>query len=67
MGKTFTLDSISKRRLENFGEEDKYYLRNHHEPNVSAEIFDKAQEIRMRRNRGRNTVENNSGKREVQS
>ncbi|WP_062197137.1 recombinase family protein [Massilibacterium senegalense] len=64
MGKTFTLDPISKRRLENFGEEDQYYLRNHHEPIVSAEIFDKAQEIRMRRNRGRNTVANNGGKRE---
>jgi site-specific DNA recombinase len=64
VGKTFTLDPISKRRLENFGEEDQYYLRNHHEPIVSAEIFDKAQEIRMRRNRGRNTVANNGGKRE---
>ncbi|MDQ0273569.1 recombinase family protein [Cytobacillus purgationiresistens] len=64
MGKTFTLDPISKRRLENFGEEDQYYLRNHHEPIVSAEIFDKAQEIRMRRNRGRNTVAKNGGKRE---
>lgn len=67
MGKTFTLDPISKRRLENFGEEDQYYLRNHHEPIVSAEIFDKAQEIRMRRYRGRNTVENNGGKREKYS
>lgn len=64
MGKTFTLDPISKRRLENFGEEDQYYLRNHHEPIVSAEIFDKAQEIRKRRNRGRNTVAKNGGKRE---
>ncbi|MED4587476.1 MULTISPECIES: recombinase family protein [Priestia] len=64
MGKTFTLDPISKRRLENFGEEDQYYLRNHHEPIVSAEIFDKAQEIRLRRSRGRNTVEKNGGKRE---
>src|SRR5690606_19626835 len=62
-----TLDPISKRRLENLGEEDQYYLRNHHEPIVSAEIFDKAQEIRMRRNRGRNTVENYGGKREKYS
>src|SRR5690625_5444354 len=59
MGKTFTLDPISKRRLENFGEEDQYYLRNHHEPIISAEMFDKAQEIRLRRNRGRNTVAKN--------
>src|SRR5690625_2869259 len=64
MGKTFTLDPISKRRLENFGEEDQYYLRNHHEPIISAEMFDKAQEIRLRRSKGRNTVAKNGGKRE---
>ncbi len=27
MGKTFTLDPISKRRLDNFGEEEKYYVK----------------------------------------
>lgn len=32
MGKTFTVDPISKRRLDNFGEEEKYYIENHHEP-----------------------------------
>lgn len=32
MGKTFTVDPISKRRLDNFGEEEKYYIKNHHEP-----------------------------------
>ena len=31
MGKTFTLDPISKRRLDNFGEEDQFYIRDHHE------------------------------------
>ena len=31
LGKTFTVDPISKRRLENFGEEDKFYIRDHHE------------------------------------
>lgn len=49
MGKTFTLDPISKRRLDNFGEEDQFYIRDHHEPIISEEMFDKAQEILKRR------------------
>lgn len=31
MGKTYTVDPISKRRLDNRGESNKYYTRNHHE------------------------------------
>ncbi len=38
MGKSFTVDPISKRRLSNHGEEDKYYISNHHEP-LSIERF----------------------------
>lgn len=53
LGKTFTVDPISKRRLENFGEEDRYYIHNHHEPIISEEMFEKAQEIRSRRNGSR--------------
>lgn len=62
LGKTFTVDPITKRRLENLGEEDKYYIRNHHEPIVSEEVFRKAQDIRERRNGGRKAV--TPGKRE---
>ncbi|NBI64781.1 recombinase family protein [Clostridiales bacterium] len=53
LGKTFTVDPISKRRLENLGEEDRYYIHDHHVPIISDEIFDKAQEIRNRRNGNR--------------
>ena len=53
LGKTFTVDPISKRRLENFGEEERYYLENHHEPIVSREVWDKARQIREERNRGK--------------
>lgn len=53
LGKSFTLDPISKRRLENRGEEDRFYVRDHHIPIVSREIFEKAQEIRARRTSGR--------------
>ena len=49
LGKTFTVDSISKRRLANMGEENQYYIRDHHEAIVSREIWDKAEEIRLKR------------------
>lgn len=49
MGKTFTVDPISKRRLANMGEEERYYIRDHHEPIVSREVWDKADEIRLKR------------------
>lgn len=49
LGKTFTVDPISKRRLANMGEEDQYYIRDHHEAIVSREIWDKAEEIRLKR------------------
>ena len=52
-GKTFTLDPISKRRLANFGEEDQFYIRNHHEPIISREVFESAQEILKRRGKPR--------------
>lgn len=65
MGKTFTLDPISKRRLDNFGEEDQVYIRDHHDPIISAEVFEKAQAILKRRSRSRRL--NTSGKREKYS
>lgn len=51
LAKTFTVDPISKRRLENMGEQEQYYVRDHHEPIVSKEIWDRAQEIRLGRNK----------------
>lgn len=64
-GKTFTLDPISKRRLENQGEEDQFYIKNHHEPIVSEEVFEKAQAILHRRGENRRKLE--KGKREKYS
>lgn len=52
--KTFTVDPISKRRLNNIGEKDQYYIRNHHEPIVSEEVFSQAQSILQRRSKARN-------------
>lgn len=44
-GKTFTIDPISHKRLTNYGEADQYYMRNHHEPIIKREDFEKVQEI----------------------
>ncbi|MEB6065111.1 recombinase family protein [Enterococcus gallinarum] len=67
LGKTFTVDPISKRRLENMGEEDQFYIRNHHEPIVSEEVFDKAQEILNRRSKNRGKIGDGNSKREKYS
>lgn len=57
MGKTFTVDPITKRRLRNFGEEDKYYLENHHEAIVSKEDFMAVQAVLDRRGTPRRIVD----------
>ncbi|MEG0692797.1 MAG: recombinase family protein, partial [Oscillospiraceae bacterium] len=54
MGKTFTVDPISKRRLDNFGEEEKYYIEKHHEAIISEEQFDAAQKILNKRSKNFN-------------
>ena len=53
MGKSFTVDPIGKRRIANMGKEEKYYTKDHHEPIVSREVWDKVQQIRHERNKGR--------------
>lgn len=58
MGKTFTVDPISHRRLENMGEVKKYLKENNHEPIISAEAFEKAQDILKRRS----SKHNNKGR-----
>jgi len=49
MGKTYVTDPISKKRLTNLGEKDSYYVENNHTPIISAEDFQKAQDILSRR------------------
>ena len=48
-GKTFTVDPITHRRLENKGEEQKYLIKNNHEAIIDAETWEKAQEIIKKR------------------
>ena len=54
LGKTYTVDPITKRRLSNYGEEDQYYLKDHHEPIISEEVFKQAEYIRLYRATKRN-------------
>ena len=54
-GKTFTIDPISHKRLVNMGEEDKFYIENHHEPIIEPEIFDEVQQIMKQRCGARQT------------
>lgn len=54
-GKTFTTDPISHKRLVNFGESDQYYIKNHHEPIIKREDFEKVQEIIKNRTGARAT------------
>ena len=44
-GKTYTIDAVTHKRVVNNGEEDKYYVKDHHEPIVSKEDFEKVQDI----------------------
>ena len=65
LGKTFTVDPISKRRLDNLGEEDQFYIKKHHEPIISEEMFDKAQEILKKRGNSYSALHHvEAGKRE---
>lgn len=50
-GKTFTLDPISKKRLDNLGEEDMFYAKNTHEAIIGVEDWDKANTILKSRSR----------------
>ena len=48
-GKTYTVDPICKKRVINKGEYDQYYIENHHDPIISKELFEKANEVYERR------------------
>ena len=66
MGKTFTTDPITKRRIDNIGEREKFVVHNHHEPIISRDVFERVQEIMESRgkNRKRNLV---AGERQAKS
>jgi DNA invertase Pin-like site-specific DNA recombinase len=49
MGKTYTLDPISKRRFANNGEEDKFFIEGHHEAIIDRDTFEEAQKMLEKR------------------
>lgn len=53
-GKTFTVDPITHRRLENMGEEQKYLIEKNHEAIIDDETWEEAQKILEKRNRNYN-------------
>ncbi|MBQ9298258.1 MAG: recombinase family protein [Clostridia bacterium] len=53
LGKTITIDPISHKRIKNQGEEDQYYLSNHHKAIIEPNNFDKVQEIMKARSGAR--------------
>ena len=65
-GSSFTVDSISKRRLANRGKADQFYLEGHHEAIIDAETFEKAQVILRKRNENRTKLDEH-GRREMLS
>ena len=46
--KTFRKDHLSKRKVVNYGEVDKYIVKNNHEAIISKEMFNKVQKIRKK-------------------
>ena len=44
-GKTFTCDPISHKRLINMGEEDQYYIKDHHEAIISRELWERTRKL----------------------
>lgn len=51
-GKTFTIDAITHKRMKNYGEAEKYYMKNHHDAIISRDVWDKSQE-ELRKRSGR--------------
>ena len=60
LGKTYTLNPITKRRMKNKGEEDSYFIKDHHEPIIDRETWDRCNEIMKKRRRpGREASDEN--------
>lgn len=48
-GKTYTTDPITHKRVVNMGEENQYYIKEHHQAIIEPELFDKVQQILEKR------------------
>ena len=43
--KSYSIDPLTHKTIKNYGEKEKYYVKNHHEPIISREVWNTAQEI----------------------
>ncbi len=48
-GKTYTTDPITHKRVINMGEENQYYIKDHHQAIIEPELFEKVQHILEKR------------------
>ena len=48
-GKTYTTDPITHKRVVNMGEENMYYIKEHHQAIIEPELFDRVQQILEKR------------------
>ena len=48
-GKTYTTDPITHKQVVNMGEENMYYIKEHHQAIIEPELFDKVQQILEKR------------------
>lgn len=49
--KSYTISPITHKRTMNYGEKEKYYVKDHHTPIISRELWDKCQEILSKRSK----------------
>lgn len=61
-GKTYTPDYLTHRKKRNQGEAEKVIIRDHHEPIISRDRFEKVQKELMRRGKGKEKSENAAGR-----
>ncbi len=48
--KSYSVDPLTHKTIKNYGEKEKYYVKNHHEPIISRDTWNLAQEILKERN-----------------
>lgn len=49
--KSYVENPLTHKHIKNFGEKEKYYIKDHHEAIISREVWDKAQEIYQKRSK----------------
>lgn len=48
--KSYSVDPLTHKTIKNYGEKEKYYVKDHHQPIITRSVWNKAQEILKERN-----------------